>query len=88
MPKSGSVGGHESAGDVDRDPACGVLRQRPSREALPQRLAVEQLHHEERPSVVHAHVEQPHDVRTVERGGDTGFLNEALHHAGLVLTAA
>ena len=88
MNEIGRVRGDQASRHVQHDATDVVGGQRPAREPVAQRLAVEQLHDDERPPVVHAHVEQPHDVGTVQRRGDAGFLNEPFHDAGLMLSAA
>ena len=50
--------------------------QRPGADAVLQRLAVEQLHHDEALTLVFADVEEHADVRVIERRGDARLARE------------
>ena len=61
-------------GRLAADLAHAVGRYRPAGEELEHARAAEQLHHEERPPVVVAGVEEPDEVRVVE-GGEGAHLD-------------
>src|SRR5262249_18156104 len=50
---------------------------------LPQSLALEQLHRDERPALVLVHVEDRADVRVLERGGGPRFAAQPLEGLGV-----
>ena len=75
-------GGH-AAGDLHgeiRGLRCG---QRPARDSVAQRLALEQLRHHVGHVALDVHVEDRDDVGVVERGGGLGFLRESRQTIGI-----
>jgi hypothetical protein len=71
------VRGRESAGDLRRDVHRLAHRQRPGREPLAQRFAVEQFHDDEGLSVMGAELEHRDDVGMRERRDRLGFALES-----------
>jgi hypothetical protein len=79
----GGVRGIERVGDLDAEIEHALERQRTTRDFLLQRVAVEQLHHDEGLAVVLADVVNHADVRMIQRRGDARFAAEALEHLGI-----
>ena len=82
------VRGVERVGDLRAELEHFVERQRAARDAILQRLAVEQLHHHELLAVVRADVVERADVRVIEVRDDARFALEALHRFGVALTSS
>ena len=78
---------NKTGGHLAGDPSGLFHRQRAAPESRTQGLAVEELGNQIRPSIDHADVEDFDDVRVVERGGDTGLLQEPSDTLGVVRAA-
>ena len=78
MDDAGGVRGVERIGDLHGEVEQRVDRQRRAVDAVAQRLAVEQLHDEERQIAVPADVVERADVRVVQRRGRPGLALEPL----------
>jgi hypothetical protein len=63
----------EGVGDLGRPGDELVRRDRPAVDPLLERGSFEKLHHDERPTLVIADVEDAADVRVAERGGGAGL---------------
>jgi len=72
------VRGVETVGDLDAEIEHAVERQRSARDLLLQRVAVEQLHHDELLALVLADVVNRADVRVVERRGHARLASEPI----------
>ena len=77
------VRGLERLGDSDPEVQHLLPGQPPRVQQLAQRLALEQLHHDEGPAGVVADVVDRADVRVVEPGGDARLALEPLERPGL-----
>jgi hypothetical protein len=73
---SRSVRARERAGDVARAPQCLGRRQRAARELRAERLAVDELHHDEREPIDLVDLVDRADVRMAHRRGAAGFAEE------------
>jgi hypothetical protein len=71
------VRGFERVGDLQRDPQRLVQRQRAARDALLERLALDELHDEEVAGAGFFEPEQRGDVRMIQRRERLGFTLEA-----------
>ncbi len=76
--------GHcESGGNPERDVERPIGGERLVAHERPERLAADELHHDERHPVLLADVVDRRDVRVVERRGELRFLLEALSAFGV-----
>ena len=82
MDDGGAVRGVERIGDLDAEVEQVVERQRAARDALLERLALEQLHHHEVLALLFADVVKDADVRVTQARDDAGFAEEALERLG------
>ena len=75
--------GVEGVGDLDPELEHAVERQRPARDLVLQRAAVEQFHDDELLALVLADVVDRADVRVVERRGDARLAAEPFERLGV-----
>ena len=76
VDQAGRMRDNKAGGHVAGD-SCGLLcRQRAAPESYTQGLAVEEFGDQVRPSIEYPHIEEPNDVRVVERSSDACLLQE------------